>query len=265
MKKISAFLLGMAVMPLAASAADYAPMAPEGVKYETCFVQTRTLRDYYGDKVTQLGNNGEFQVVSNRGGKIHCTITNKTVSGGNIANSRLDYRILVQHKGETEAEAQPLIFSKENGYIKWEQNEDFEPMEWLKNNFTDAYDVTVSLGGEDAPNYHVIYFYEDPETIERIGVQSRWERSKTVYESEITWVEPTTPDLSGALTWAQWEALEAEWQQDPSGVAMTSGSAEAAAEYFDLQGRRVDASTKGLLIRKARLSDGTVKVVKVVR
>ena len=52
--------------------------------------------------------------------------------------------------------------------------------------------------------------------------------------------------------------------KDASGVKEVSAD-NAEAIYFDTTGRRVDANTKGLLIKQTRQSNGTVKTVKVVR
>ncbi|MBR1688302.1 MAG: hypothetical protein IJ710_07190 [Prevotella sp.] len=54
--------------------------------------------------------------------------------------------------------------------------------------------------------------------------------------------------------------------QSATGIKGVSTNANAVAtEYFDLQGRRVDAQTKGLVIVKTHYADGTVKTVKAIR
>jgi hypothetical protein len=63
--------------------------------------------------------------------------------------------------------------------------------------------------------------------------------------------------------------LGANSQREPDGdatpVEAVPAAAIATAEYFTLDGRRADASQRGLLIRRATMTDGTIQVKKVVR
>jgi len=63
--------------------------------------------------------------------------------------------------------------------------------------------------------------------------------------------------------------LGANSQREPDGDATPVEAVPAAAiattEYFTLDGRRADASQRGLLIRRATMTDGTIQVKKVVR
>ena len=49
--------------------------------------------------------------------------------------------------------------------------------------------------------------------------------------------------------------------EEPAGISLTSNDSPSTANYYDLQGRKADKATKGLLIMKS--ADGkTVKVLK---
>lgn len=51
----------------------------------------------------------------------------------------------------------------------------------------------------------------------------------------------------------------------PDGIRTVDLQPATDVRYFDLQGREVPASTKGLLIQQQRMADGTMKSVKIVR
>ena len=54
--------------------------------------------------------------------------------------------------------------------------------------------------------------------------------------------------------------------EEDAGVQGVSGSNRVqSTEYFDLQGRRVSATHKGMTVRKTRLADGTIKSSKYIR
>lgn len=273
MKKIYSLVAMALAAPALFAADDYTPSAPSDVVYLTHRVQSRPLRDADGDKVSgydgefayAINEWGEFRVANPTQGSITLTVTNTYADGhsGNISNSRLSYRILVRHVGQTQEEAEPLIFNAENGYIKWQDGSQKEPLEWLTNSFSDYYDITGSNGVGSEPNLHVIGFYLDPATIEQIGVQSRYTRSKVDYDSAITWVDKTEPDYADTLTWDQW--MELQKQYNPT-VGVNEVNVETVAtEYYDLQGNKLAAGQKGLQIKLTRLSDGSVKATKVIR
>ena len=52
---------------------------------------------------------------------------------------------------------------------------------------------------------------------------------------------------------------------DPSGISTLDADEQYSYDYYDLQGRKVTASQKGLLIRQSRNADGTVSTVKVMQ
>lgn len=51
---------------------------------------------------------------------------------------------------------------------------------------------------------------------------------------------------------------------DPSGISTLNADEQFSYDYYDLQGRKVAASQKGLLIKQSRNTDGTVTNVKVM-
>ena len=113
-------------------------------------------------------------------------------------------------------------------------------METIPYNF-ESYDFYVSSN-------HIVYLNQPLEvmgTWKNIGVKSIYTGGGETHESNIGWYS-----LEG---W--YESLGiADVQAEP-----------LSTTYLDLQGRRVDASQKGLLIQQTRMADGTVKTRKVIR
>jgi hypothetical protein len=92
-----------------------------------------------------------------------------------------------------------------------------------------------------------VFFYDDVKDAEKVGVQSVYTGGNETHESEITWCDINTYRAAGI-------------------DATKSSKAQPVSESFtDLQGRPIGAATKGLLLKTVRLSDGTLKTVKVVR
>ena len=78
-------------------------------------------------------------------------------------------------------------------------------------------------------------------TWRRLGLQTIYRGMGVEHRSEITWV-----DLTDA------------WGTGIADIRVTEG----ADTYFDLQGRKTDASSKGMVIRRIVKADGTVQTVK---
>ena len=78
-----------------------------------------------------------------------------------------------------------------------------------------------------------------------IGVKSIYtvgDKSRETHESEIFW-----------------------YQLKPTAISEVNTNNVVETNYYDLQGRKVDASATGLLIKQMRMQDGTTHAVKVMR
>ena len=51
----------------------------------------------------------------------------------------------------------------------------------------------------------------------------------------------------------------------PTAISEVSTNNVVETNYYDMQGRKVDASATGLLIKQMRMQDGTTKAVKLIR
>lgn len=120
-----------------------------------------------------------------------------------------------------------------------------EDMTEIPYSFTDDWDIYA--GGS------TVYLNQDPAEIatwKKIGVQSIYRGLGVENRSNIGWfdIQAYITEMNGVLT----------------GISSINAAGNAAV-YFDLQGRKVDAAQKGLLIMQTRQADGTVKTAKVVR
>ncbi len=70
--------------------------------------------------------------------------------------------------------------------------------------------------------------------------------------------------MAGPWGWLQNLSITITYEPVYAGISNTKVSKASTTEYFDLQGRKVNGSQKGLLIKKSILSDGTVKSVKML-
>lgn len=52
---------------------------------------------------------------------------------------------------------------------------------------------------------------------------------------------------------------------DPSGISTLTTAVVSQTEYYNMSGQQVDASTRGLVLMRQRMVDGTVRTVKVIR
>ena len=58
---------------------------------------------------------------------------------------------------------------------------------------------------------------------------------------------------------------EQRYQLKPTAISEVNTNNVVETNYYDLQGRKVDANTTGLLIKQMRMQDGTTRAVKVMR
>lgn len=156
------------------------------------------------------------------------TIPTTDVDGNDIYAALLSYQMLVERKGVQSV----YVFSPDD-YLFLE-----EEMTVIPYNFTDYYDIDVA--GKQ------VYLYgDDMDEWSAIGVKSIYTvegNSRETRESEIFW-----------------------YQLNPTAINSISTNNVIETSYYDLQGRKVDASSRGILIKKMELSDGTYRIEKVMR
>ena len=87
-----------------------------------------------------------------------------------------------------------------------------------------------------------VFINEDFGVYDKIGVQSVYTVNEDIRRSEISW-----------------------FAMDTRGISAPAGQDVAGESYFDMQGRKAQASSKGLLVKQVRTSDGSVKTMKVLR
>ena len=159
---------------------------------------------------------------------VKMTIPAKDVDGNDIFAALLSYQLLVDRNGEQSV----YEFTTDN-YEFIEENMTVVPY-----NFTDYYDIDVA--GKQ------VYIYgDDIDQWTAIGVKSIYtvgDKSRESRESEIFW-----------------------YQLKPTAITSISTNDVVETSYYDLQGRKVDASATGLLIKQMRMQDGTTRAVKVMR
>lgn len=156
---------------------------------------------------------------------VKMTIPAKDVDGNDIFAALLSYQLLIDRNGEQSV----YEFTTDN-YEFIEENMTVVPY-----NFTDYYDIDVA--GKQ------VYLYgDDIAEWTAIGVKSIYTVNGESNESDIFW-----------------------YQIQQTGIDNISASNVVETTYYDLQGRKVDASAKGLLIKHMRMQDGTTKAIKVVR
>ena len=164
-------------------------------------------------------------VEDSYGHYVNMTIPTTDVDGNDIFAALLSYHMFVDKNGEI------------RGYIFTPDAYEFleEEMAAVPYNFTDYYDIDVA--GKQ------VYLYgDDIAEWTAIGVKSIYTVNGESNESDIFW-----------------------YQIQQTGIDNISASNVVETTYYDLQGRKVDASAKGLLIKHMRMQDGTTKAIKVVR
>lgn len=159
---------------------------------------------------------------------VKMTIPAKDVDGNDIFAALLSYQLLVDRNGEQSV----YEFTTDN-YEFIEENMTVVPY-----NFTDYYDIDVA--GKQ------VYIYgDDIDEWSAIGVKSIYtvgDKSRETRESEIFW-----------------------YQLKPTAISEVNTNNVVETNYYDLQGRKVDANATGLLIKQMRMQDGTTRAVKVMR
>ncbi|MBR5727360.1 MAG: hypothetical protein IKX39_01825 [Muribaculaceae bacterium] len=147
------------------------------------------------------------------------------VDGNDLFTSFLFYQLYYQ-------KADRAVYEYEVTTDNYEFAE--ENMKQIPYNYTDYYDIDVA-GAQ-------VYLYgDDIEDWTAVGVKSIYTVNGESNESPISWYPLVVTGING---------IQAE---------------SSDTHYYDLQGRQVDANAAGILIQVTRLSNGTVRTVKVVR
>jgi hypothetical protein len=150
------------------------------------------------------------------------------VDGNPLLTSKLYYTIWVEEDG---VEKPLTLVADPDAYSKLE-----EDMTEIPYDFTDNYDIY--RGGS-----HVYFNPVDVvENWTKVGIQSIYYGGGECNKSNIVWSDNTV-----------------------TGIADVTTSTDNNNVVFDLQGRVVNASAKGLLIKQTRQANGTMKTVKVIR
>ena len=159
---------------------------------------------------------------------VKMTIPAKDVDGNDLFAALLSYQLLIDRNGEQSV----YEFTTDN-YEFIEENMTVVPY-----NFTDYYDIDVA--GKQ------VYIYgDDIDDWNAIGVKSIYtvgEKSRETRESEIFW-----------------------YLLKPTAISEVNTNNVVETNYYDMQGRKVDANATGLLIMQMRMQDGTTKAIKVIR
>lgn len=166
------------------------------------------------------------------------------VEGNYLAASKLYYEIVVK---DAQGNVNPLSLSKDlYGYF----TETLTEIPYL---FSDGYDIEV-LNEE-----RVVYLNQDLTVIAswaNIGVKTIYKGGGETHESEIAWaLEEEEPGVDPGE----------DPGEDPTDGINGIDADDANARYFDLQGRPVDKSAKGIVIKQVRDRNGKLTTVKVVR
>jgi len=145
--------------------------------------------------------------------------------GNYMSSSKLSYQIYYEKDGKTEA-----YVLKPTSYEKLT-----EEMTIIPYSFTDEWDIYTGCSE--------VYLYGDIESWTKVGVKAIYTGGGKTHESAIGWLN------------IDWEAM---------GIADVNADSKAV-RFFDLQGRQVNESSRGLLIKQVRQADGSTKSIKVVR
>ena len=154
-------------------------------------------------------------------------VPTQDVDGNAILMDKLAYRIYIEKDGTVE----PYVFSPSlYQYLT-------EEMTTVPYMYADGYDIWRGASR--------ITFYDTDNEFDKIGIQSVYNGGNKENVSNIVWY-----DIKGST-----EGID----------AATTQSTVASETYYDLQGRRANATTKGILLRVETLTDGTTRTTKVVR
>lgn len=155
----------------------------------------------------------------------------------------------------TDVDGTPLLVSKLYYQVYTDYGQGAEPYtfeaEWHEGLDDDM--TLVPYSYEDDIDFlskgELVIFYTIRPDIKRIGVKSIYTGGGQTNESEISW----------------WLVDESYNPDETTGIAEAKNRQKTSVVYYDLQGRKATADTKGLLLKQTQQADGSVKTVKVVR
>lgn len=160
-------------------------------------------------------------------GRILLDIPTVSTTGEGLLTSKLGYQFFLEKNGTQSA----YTFEKSR-YKNIPADMTVVPY-----TYADGWDFY--LGGT------CVYFYDDFKDVTKIGIQSVYTGGGAENKSEVVWF-----DVQAFIK---------------DGIETVSGSQPVSESYTDLQGRAVSADTKGLVLKTTRMSDGTVKTIKIMR
>ena len=153
------------------------------------------------------------------------TIPATDVDGNDIFAALMSYQLFINRNGE-----QSVYEFTTDDYLFLEENMTVVPY-----NYTDYYDIDVA--GKQ------VYLYgDDIDQWTAIGVKSIYTVDGESSESDVFW-----------------------YQLKPTAINGVNANNVVEINYYDLQGRKVDANATGLLVKQMRMQDGTTRAIKVMR
>ena len=181
---------------------------------------------------------GDTELASYPYPNMEFDIPTKDTEENDLVLSNLSYVVLVE---DAEGDVSPLTLTTDlYGELQVDLTE-------IPYGFSDNWDIYTST----------LYLNQPADEIaswNRIGLQSIYRGGGEENVSEIGWfdIQAYIAELKSMLT--------------PSvSTAISAIDADSQVRYYDLQGRIVDANSKGVFVKQITLSDGTVKNIKVVR
>ena len=158
--------------------------------------------------------------------------------GRELVRGKLSYKIMVE---DADGNVGPLTLTTDN-YPDLNDH-----LTEIPYGFTDRYNIYPTK----------LYLCQDFSTItswKRIGIQSIYRGAGEEHVSEINWfdIQAYIAEMTSMLT-------------PIISTAIGTIDADSQVRYYDLQGRIVDANSKGVFVKQITQRDGTVKNMKVVR
>ncbi len=162
--------------------------------------------------------------------KVKFNVATEDVEGNPLMQDKLTYQLFY----EQDEEALPLVLTTDLYKIL---TEDMSEIPYGFSEGRDIYTSTVYLNQGE----------EELKSWTKVGIQSTYYGGGETRKSNIVWHD-----------------LKAYWD-NPTGISKVNTVENQNVVYFDLQGRNVNGTQKGLLIKQVRTADGNVKTYKVVR
>lgn len=160
---------------------------------------------------------------SNGYGAVQFEIPSTDVDGNILNTNKLSYNFFVDDPDE------PFEFSTDE-YTALTEN-----MTEVPYNFSDSWDFYAT------GDQHTIYFYFDG--AEKFGLQSIYRGAGEEHKSDVVWL-----DIAAYTS--------------VKGI-VNNNTKVAKTEMFDITGRKVNSTYKGMVIKKTTFADGSVKTAKV--